>query len=524
MAEAGSSNGHAPGMPAGSEMVRFENVTKRFGAHVALRDVSLVGRAGSVHAVTGENGAGKSTLMNLLAGVHQPSSGTIYLDGKPVVIAGPREAHRAGVSTVYQELTLLPNLTVAENLFLGREPRRMGMVDRAAMRRDAGSAFRLLDVELDPDIPCGDLTIAQQQMVEIAKGVAVAARVFIFDEPTAALNGPEIEKLERLILSLKRDGKLVFYISHRLDEIFRFCDTISVMKDGSHVATRPADELTRDMLVSLMVGRELDRFFPHRGSVRADAEAAIEVDSLVPVAGAPAVSFTLRRGEILGLTGLEGQGQREIIRAVAGQVAPVSGEVSRHAGGGGSRPLLPSPVAAARAGVGFVPEDRKSEGLFLPLGIDRNVGVGMLRLSSVWSRARIDRERLAGLLESMKVRATGPQQEVQALSGGNQQKVLIGRWLAAGVDILLVEEPTRGVDVGAKSEIYTLLRAFADDGGAVLMTSSELSEHIGLCDRILVVREGRLVADMPGAAATEETIMSSALTGLPFQAHAGGAS
>ena len=523
MTDPGTLDHHASGSSAGGEMVRFEGVTKRFGANVALKDVSLVGHAGSVHAVTGENGAGKSTLMNLLAGVHQPSAGTIYLHGKPVVLAGPRAAQQAGISTVYQELTLLPNLTVAENLYLGREPRRLGMVDRSAMRREARSVFARIEVDLDPDAHCGDLTIAQQQMVEIAKGVAVDARVFIFDEPTAALNGPEIEKLERLIMSLKRGGNLVFYISHRLDEIFRFCDTISVMKDGSHVATQPASELTRDTLVSLMVGRSLDRFFPHRGAVRPEAPLAIDVRGLVPVAGAPAVTFALRRGEILGLTGLEGQGQREIIRAVAGQIAPVSGEVVHHAKDGTSTGLAPSPVAVARTGIGFVPEDRKSEGLFLPLAIERNIGIGMMRRSSIWSRARIDRPRLTGLLESMNVRATGPQQEVQALSGGNQQKVLIGRWLAAGVDILLVEEPTRGVDVGAKSEIYTLLRAFADDGGAVLMTSSELSEHIGLCDRILVVREGRLVAEMPGAVATEETIMTSALTGAPFRAHAGAA-
>lgn len=521
MTDTGTLDHHASGSPAGGVMVRFEGVSKRFGANVALKEVSLVGHAGSVHAVTGENGAGKSTLMNLLAGVHQPTTGTIYLHGKPVVLAGPRAAQQSGVSTVYQELTLLPNLTVAENLYLGREPRRVGLVDRAAMRREARSVFARIDVDLDPDVYCGDLTIAQQQMVEIAKGVAVEARVFIFDEPTAALNGPEIEKLERLILSLKRGGNLVFYISHRLDEIFRFCDTISVMKDGSHVATQPASELTRDTLVSLMVGRSLDRFFPHRAAARPEAPLAIDVRGLVPAAGAPAVTFALRRGEILGLTGLEGQGQREIIRAVAGQIAPVSGAVVHHAKDGALMALAPSPVAVARAGVGFVPEDRKSEGLFLPLAIDRNIGIGMMRLSSIWGRARIDRNRLTELLDGMNVRATGPQQEVQALSGGNQQKVLIGRWLAAGVDILLVEEPTRGVDVGAKSEIYTLLRAFADDGGAVLMTSSELSEHIGLCDRILVVREGRLVAEMPGAVATEETIMSSALTGVPYQAHAG---
>ncbi len=517
MTDASSGSVLASGIIAGGEAVSFRNITKSFGANAALADVSVTGRVGSVHAVTGENGAGKSTLMNLLAGVHQPTSGDIVLFGGKVAFSGPRAAQQAGISTVFQELTLFPNLTVAENMCLGREPRRMGLVDAAAMHRTARDVFARLDIDLDPDVYCGDLTIAQQQMIEIAKGVAIDARIFIFDEPTAALNGPEIEKLERLIASLKQAGNLVFYISHRLDEIFRFCDTITVLKDGRHVATMPAAELTRDGLVSLMVGRSLDRFFPHRPDLRPDHAPAIDVENLVTTAGSPAVTLTLRRGEILGLTGLEGQGQREIIRSIAGQMLPVAGKVTRHARNGDAAPLPSSPVGAARAGVGFVPEDRKSEGLFLTLAIDRNIGIGMMRLSSLWHRARIDRDRVGTLLSGMNVRATGPQQEVQALSGGNQQKVLIGRWLAAGVDILLVEEPTRGVDVGAKSEIYALLRSFVDDGGAVLMTSSELSEHIGLCDRILVVRGGQIVDEMPGATATEEAIMTSALTGRPSQ-------
>jgi ribose transport system ATP-binding protein len=502
----------ASGQETGGAAVRFLNVTKRFGPNAALRDVSVIGLPGSVHAVTGENGAGKSTLMNLLAGVHQLSAGTIELFGEAVSFTGPRAAQKAGVSTVFQELTLLPNLTVAENMFLGREPRRFGLVDTAAMRRNARQIFERLDIDLDPDAYCSQLTIAQQQMVEIAKGVAVEARVFIFDEPTAALNGPEIAKLEKLISSLKTGGSLVFYISHRLDEIFRFCDTVTVLKDGGHVATLPASELTRDKLVSLMVGRSLDRFFPPRADKKEAGEPAVTVEGLVPAAGAPPVSLVLRRGEILGLTGLEGQGQREIIRAIAGQIVPVAGTVSHHSKAG--RASLPSsPVGASRAGVGFVPEDRKSEGLFLPLSIERNIGVGMMRTSSVWNRARIDESRVAELLSGMQVRTTGPKQEVQALSGGNQQKVMIGRWLAAGVDVLLVEEPTRGVDVGAKSDIYTLLRDFADKGGAVLMTSSELSEHIGLCDRILVVREGSFTGEMTGSVATEEAIMTRALRG-----------
>lgn len=515
MIEANALRDLASGNMTGGEAVKFTNVSKQFGSTNALSGVSLTGKAGSVHAVTGENGAGKSTLMNLLAGVHQPTSGDITLFGKKVVFGSPREAQLAGISTVFQELTLLPNLSVAENLFLGREPRRFGIIRRAEMRRAAQAVFARLDIDIDPSVFCGDLTIAQQQMVEIAKGVAVDAKVFIFDEPTAALNGPEVAKLERLIAALKDAGNLVFYISHRLDEIFRICDTVTVLKDGGHVATQPASELTRDSLVSLMVGRSLDRFFPHRPEMASDAAAAITVKELVTNSGMAPVSFTLRRGEILGLAGLEGQGQREIIRSIAGQHQPAGGRVFHNAPDGGSKQVPTSPVLVSRAGIGFVPEDRKSEGLFLPLSIERNIGVGMMRKSSLWNGARINRDRLAELLAGMNVRASGPKQEVESLSGGNQQKVMIGRWLAAGVDTLLVEEPTRGVDVGAKSEIYSLLRAFVDDGGAVLMTSSELTEHLGLCDRILVVREGSIVDEMAGMSATEEAIMKSALTGAP---------
>ncbi|WP_407495611.1 sugar ABC transporter ATP-binding protein [Pseudooceanicola sp. MF1-13] len=500
----------SPGRP----FVEFADITKRFGSNTALSEVSVTGAYGSVHAVTGENGAGKSTLMNLLAGVHRPDGGTLHLQGEAVTLGSPQDARRHGISTIFQELTLLPNLTVAENMFLGREPRRFGLVDRRAMRRAAQTALDRLDSQISPDTYCEALSVGEQQMVEIAKGIAADAEVFILDEPTAALNGPEVEKLARLIGQLKDQGKLIFYISHRLDEIFQFCDVVSVLKDGRHVATHPTSELDHQRLVSLMVGREVGTLYPGRPQPSANATPRMKVDALTPAAFGREVSFQLFAGEILGLAGLEGQGQRSIIRALAGIEPPSRGSVHKVDPQSDALTVLPpSIVATARAGVGFIPEDRKTEGLYLPLSIRQNVGLGMLRDQGIWHRARVSGSQIEQLLAKMRVVSVGSGQAVGALSGGNQQKVMIGRWLASGVDVLLIEEPTRGVDVGAKAEIYKLLREFADAGGAVLITSSELTEVLGLCDRILTVRGGALVAEFMGAEATEELVMHAALTG-----------
>jgi ribose transport system ATP-binding protein len=493
-------------------MISFDRVTKRFGAAHALRDVSFDCHAGSVHAVTGENGAGKSTLMNLLAGVFQADEGEIRLRGKAIRPETPRQAQRLGVSTIFQELTLLPNLTIAENMFLGHEPVRRGIVDRARMRQLAGTALARLSHSLDVDAICGDLSIADQQLVEIAKGISTDADVFIFDEPTAALNAPEVEKLGELIASLKAAGKLIFYVSHRLDEIFRFCDRVTVLKDGAHVVTRQIDGLRRDDLVSLMVGRTLSQFYPPRSVRDVHAPVALRVDDLQVGRRGKRVSFTLHRGEILGLAGLEGQGQRDIIRAISGLAPSAGGRVAKSEGGN-ARQLNLTVVETARAGIGFVPEDRKSEGLYLSLSIASNIALGMLRRSSIWHKAQTKANKVVGLMEQLQIRAAGHRQTVGVLSGGNQQKVMIGRWLASGVDILLLEEPTRGVDVGAKAEIYTLIRSFADRGGAVLMVSSELQEVLGLCDRILVVRQNEIVVELQGLAVSEEEVMHHALAG-----------
>jgi ribose transport system ATP-binding protein len=504
-----SGAGRAPGAEA---LVVARGICKRFGSTAALQDVSLSGHAGSIHALTGENGAGKSTLMKLLAGVHQPDAGELLIGGRTVHLRDPASARAAGISTVFQELTVLPNLTVAENLLLGREPTRHGLVDRKAMLADAGAVLARIGITLDPQRPCGSLSIGEQQLVEIAKGVSADASVFIFDEPTAPLNRAEVDKLEQLLRALKAQGKLVFYISHRLDEIFRFCDTVTVLKDGRWVCTEPIEALTHDRLIALMVGRSLQALFPPRGGT-APGPAALDVRELTPLPGAASARLQLRRGEIVGMGGLEGQGQREIIRALAGVLPPVSCDIVRHDHDGRALPFDPRHGVAqvVRRGVGLVPEDRKLEGLYLELPIADNIRLGLLRGLGLMRRVPRERGVIEQMAQQLQLRSRDLVQPVGDLSGGNQQKVMIGRWLAAGIDTLLVEQPTRGVDVGAKAEIYGLLRGFVQRGGAVLALSSDLLELIGLCDRILMVRAGRVVGDVPAEGATEEVLLALAL-------------
>ncbi|MDR7149407.1 ribose transport system ATP-binding protein [Hydrogenophaga palleronii] len=499
-------------------LITVRNIGKTFGHTRALHQVSLQGYAGSVHAITGENGAGKSTLMKLLAGVYQPDAGELLIQGIAVHLHSPAAARAAGVSTVFQELTVLPNLTVAENLLLGREPTRGGWLQRTRMLAQAREVLTHIGLDLDAERACGSLSVGEQQLVEIAKGVSTDASVFIFDEPTAPLNRAEVDKLEALILRLKAQGKLVFYISHRLDEIFRLCDTVTVLKDGQHVATEPTKALTHDRLISLMVGRPLQALFPPRATAvaREPASVALDVRSLTPVPGGPSTALQLRRGEIVGIGGLEGQGQREIVRALAGVLYPHACEILRqvqHDPNGPAQAFDPrvGVVSVVQQGVGLIPEDRKLEGLYLDLPIADNLWLGALRSLGLMRVAPRDRGLLTGITERLQLRASSLAQPAGELSGGNQQKVMIGRWLVAGVDTLLIEQPTRGVDVGAKAEIYGLLREFVNRGGAVLAVSSDLLELIGLCDRVLMVRAGQVVGDVPADTATEESLLALAL-------------
>ncbi|MFP3184752.1 MAG: sugar ABC transporter ATP-binding protein [Paraburkholderia sp.] len=496
---------------AGPPLIEGVDISMSFGNTHAVSCVSIAGHAGSVHAVTGENGAGKSTFMKILAGVYRPDAGELRMRGKAVTLRNPRSAREHGISTVFQEFTLLPNLTVAENMFIGREPGRPGWINRKQMHERASHTLNALGVNIDPRTLAGSLSVSEQQLVEIAKGITTDASVFIFDEPTAALNGPEVKKLEELIKGLQAKGKSIFYISHRLDEIFRLCDTVTVLKDGKHVLTTPCSELDEHSLVTLMVGRPIEDLFPHKSS--GVGPSVLRCERLNSDTGRSEVRLNLNRREIVGLAGLEGQGQREIMRAVAGLEQTLDATIEKFDSVGKPHPVDPNAGVAGRQahGIAFVPGDRKAEGLYLDLSVAENIVIGTYRDTPLYGRASAQFSLVEDVIARIGLRAKHPKQSVITVSGGNQQKALLARALISGIDIMLVEEPTRGVDVGAKADIYRLLRGFADEGGTVLVSSSELTELIGLCDRILVVRAGTIVAEIDDAQASEEIVMSHAL-------------
>ncbi|MEO0544410.1 MAG: sugar ABC transporter ATP-binding protein [Pseudomonadota bacterium] len=493
-------------------LVELLHISKSFGPNKAVDNVSLELLPGSVHALMGENGAGKSTLMKILAGVHQPDTGEIYKNGHAITFSNPRQALEFGISTVFQELSLLPNLSIAENMYLGREPlNSIGGIDRKTMNDGAKKALNELGLALDPRTLVSELSIAERQFVEIAHGIKTDASIFILDEPTAALNAADVEVLNNQIRRLKKEGKAIVYISHRMEEIFQICDTITVMKDGRHVATRDIEQVTPESLIELMVGRELDDLFPERGSTTGDVRLDFKHFKATP--RSKPLSIAVRAGEIVALAGLEGQGQREIVRSLIGQHVPFSGTITVN------EKALPLPVSENNGirvlkshRVGFIPEDRKDEGLMLGLPIADNIGLGLHSEKSAISLTRRVGKLVASIMQQLNVKSAGPSARVDSLSGGNQQKVLLGRYLATDVDVLIIEEPTRGVDIGAKAEIYKLLRNLANDGKAILVLSRETVELIGLCDRIYVVHDETIVAEMPAAEATEHKILEAALS------------
>ncbi|MFC6445200.1 sugar ABC transporter ATP-binding protein [Shinella zoogloeoides] len=495
-----------------SHLIEMAGISKAFGGSVALRDVSLALEPGTVHALMGENGAGKSTLMKILAGVHQPDSGEIRKAGRTVSFSNPRAALEAGISTVFQELSLLPNMTIAENMFLGREPAgHLGGIDRRRMREETKGALDRLGLTLDPDTLVSELSIAERQFVEIAHGIDADADVFILDEPTAALNVADVAVLNRHIRALRDAGKAIVYISHRMDEIFAICDVVTVLKDGQLIGTRPLSEMMPGSLIAMMVGRELEDLFPERGD--GEGAPALSVSDLRLQQDSKPFSFTVRRGEIVGFAGLEGQGQQKALRALVGQFAPVEGVVSRR----GETIRLPmakeSGVRRWQAlGGAFVPEDRKDEGLFLGHAIGQNIVAALHAGRPPLAAAKRYGALVSETMRRLNVKASGPSVPVGALSGGNQQKVLLGRYLATDADLLLIEEPTRGVDVGAKAEIYRILHDFAQAGGAVIVLSRETVELIGLCDRLYVIHGNTVVSEMQAAVATEHGILDAALS------------
>ena len=488
-------------------VLALEGVDKSFGAVAALRDVRLELFAGEAHALVGENGAGKSTLVKILAGVHPPDAGTIRLDGEPVTFAGPAGARAAGIAVIYQEPTLFPDLSVAENIFMGRQPLRgLRRVDRAAMRRRTGELFGRLGVHLDPDRPARGLSIADQQLVEIAKALSFDARVLVMDEPTAALSGVEVDRLFAVARSLRDAGTAVLFISHRFDEVFGLCERITVLRDGRWIATEPTSELTVDRVIRTMVGRDVSALYP-KTAVEAGADV-LTVRGLTRRGFFADVTFRVRAGEIVALAGLVGAGRSEVVRAVFGVDGYDAGEVVVE-----GRRLKPgSPPAAIAAGLALVPEDRRQQGLVMELSVERNATLprrwALSRLGLLSGRA--ERRSAATWARRLQVKLGRPTDPVSTLSGGNQQKVVLAKWLSTRPRVLIVDEPTRGIDVGTKAEVHRLLSQLASEGVAVLMVSSELPEVLGMADRVLVMHEGRLVADLPRAGADEESVMVAA--------------
>ncbi len=488
--------------PAESAQVvlRMTGIGKSFLGIRVLRGIDLSATAGEVHAVVGENGAGKSTLMKILAGVHQPDEGTVEIGGQIRSFAHPVEAQRAGVAIIYQEFNLLPERSVADNVFLGREPTRRGLVDRAAMDE---ATSRLLD-ELDehsfgPRHLVKDLSVAQQQVVEIVKALSVDARIVVMDEPTAALAEHEVDLLYRLIRRLQGRGIAVLYISHRLREVFDLADRVTVLKDGAHVATVAATDVTTAGLVKMMVGRELDAYFPPRAEESAIGEVLLTVRN-GGNGKLDGIDLDLRAGEIVGVAGLQGSGRSSLVKAVFGAEPFTRGEMT---------PTRPGSVrAGVAAGIGLVTEDRKAEGLALNQSVRDNA---LLVARAIGHRSRA---AVSDLLERVKLAPPRQETEVKYLSGGNQQKVVLAKWLTVSPRVLLFDEPTRGVDVGAKAAIHDLMRELADSGTAILMISSELPELIGMSDRIIVLRDGRVAGHLPAGSAEESVMALAAADGV----------
>ncbi|WP_251096019.1 sugar ABC transporter ATP-binding protein [Streptomyces sp. Caat 7-52] len=488
-------------------VLALKGVSKSFGAVRALGDVSLELLPGEVHALAGENGAGKSTLIKTLAGVHRPDAGQVLLDGEPVVFHGPGDARDAGIAVIYQEPTLFPDLSIAENIFMGRQPRRsLGRIDHKATRAATAALMRRLGVGLDPDRPARGLSIADQQIVEIAKALSFDARVLIMDEPTAALTGSEVARLFGVVRTLREQGAAVLFVSHRLEEIFRICQKVTTLRDGTRIACETLDKMTEDDLVRRMVGRELAELYPERRAQTGDV--ALGVRRLTREGVFTDVSFEVRRGEIVGLAGLVGAGRTEVARAVFGIDRWDAGEVEV----AGRRLPKGAPSAAMAAGLALVPEDRRAQGLVMDLSIERNIGLTGLRTTA---RAGLmdrgaERSRSLDWAVRLQVKYARIADAVSTLSGGNQQKVVLAKWLATGPKVLIVDEPTRGIDVGTKAEVHRLLAELAADGVAVLMISSDLPEILGMADRVLVMHEGRISAEIPSADATEESVLAAA--------------
>lgn len=489
-------------------ILRLTHISKSFSGVHALRDVQFELRPGEVHALLGENGAGKSTLVKVITGVHPPDSGEIYLDDARITLANPREAALRGISAIYQELSIFPDLDIAENIFVGRRPTiAAGVVDWRKMYRESEKLLDQLGVHLDLKTKARALSIAQQQMVEIARALSVKARILIMDEPTSALTLNEVGDLFRIVRSLRASGTAVLFISHRLDELFEIADRVTVLRDGAYVDTRPMLGVSQDDLIRMMVGREINQLFPKK-EVR-QGQVVLRVNGLGRKGSFEDVSFELHSGEILGMAGLIGAGRTEVSQAIFGVEPATSGTIEIN----GQPVRITSPQQAMQHGLALVPEDRQHHGLVLALDITENITLP--RLPSFarrgWLRQKQAEQSAYEAADRMEVKATTVWQKVRELSGGNQQKVVLAKWLSTNPRILILDEPTRGIDIGTKAAVHGLMSDLAAQGMAILMISSELPEVLGMSDRILVMREGRVTGLFERSEATQEKIMQAAM-------------
>lgn len=496
-------------------MLELKGIKKSFGRIEVLHGVDLEVRAGEVHALLGENGAGKSTLMKILSGILRPSEGEIWVDGTERHFADYDAAIQAGIGIVFQEFSLIPYLNAVENMFLAREMRnRLGLLDRAAMRSRAREIMAKLGVDVQMDVPINRLSVAEQQFVEIAKTLALDARILILDEPTATLTPSEVEHLFKVMRELRRQGVAIIFISHHLEEIFEICDRITVLRDGNYINSCDVADVDNDRLVEMMVGRRLEAGFPPKADIYVSAPTIIDVEELQLRKGGPVSRFSLRKGEILGFAGLVGSGRTESVLAMLGEHTSVQCKMKLD----GVVTRLSGPDQALENGIGLLPESRKEQGLITSFSILQNISLnnyGKYRRLHWFVDLKKELEATQVAMRQVRVKAQGPYARIDTLSGGNQQKVVIARWINHDMRVLIFDEPTRGIDVGAKAEIYALMRAFTNAGYSIIMISSELPEIIGMSDRVCVFRSGGIVATLEGEKITSEEVMTQATTGKP---------
>jgi len=488
-------------------ILELKNITKSFSGVEVLRDVSFTLRPGEVHALLGENGAGKSTLVKIITGIHQPDHGEILLNGALVHFSDARESLHAGVAAIYQELSLFPDLDVAENIFVGRQPVATGRrIDWKKLYKDAEQLLTSLGVHLDLKQKARSLSIAQQQMVEIARAISINARILIMDEPTSSLTLNEVADLFRLVRRLREGGTAIIFISHRLEELFEIAERVTVFRDGSYIDTRSMNDISRDELIRLMVGRTITNLFPKQDVQAGDV--ILKVENLSRVGAFENISFELRRGEILGMAGLVGAGRTNVARAIFGVEPATGGRIQID----GKDVAVTSSQQAKELGIAYVPEDRQLHGLIPAMSLTSNISLSMIQnyARRGWLRDSVERKAAYGAARQMEVRASHIWQNARELSGGNQQKVVLAKWLSTQPRILVLDEPTRGIDVGTKAAVHALMSRLASEGMAILMISSELPEVLGMSDRIIVMREGHVTGLFTRAEATQEKIISAA--------------